>query len=689
MTPAPDSPESATQRRLVQAERELDRARAESVRLRHELERLRGRRSVRVALRLAAFARPLFAVVTTIRRRRAGAPRPTTGWRPAARPDTGPAVAASEVTVDVVVCVHDALDDTRRCIEALREHTDLHRHGVVLVDDGSAEPTARYLDEVAGSLPARLIRHETARGYTVAASAGLAAGTGDFAVLLNSDTVVTAQWLDRMLACATEDAAVAAVGPLSNAASWQSIPRLRDDSGQWADNPLPASATPDDVATALHAGSGEPLWPDVRLLNGFCYLVRRRAYESIGGLDTQHFPRGYGEEDDLSLRLVSDGWRLRVSDDAYVHHAKSRSFTAVGRQQIVATARQTLQDLHGPRLERAVASQRRNELLLRARRAAGERVRHVWDGRPEPPDLPPGIRVAWVQPHLGLVGGVRRAVTMCRLMASWGARPVLVSPDGRSPDWIDVDTPVLDVATARTNTFDVVVVSDPEAVDMALALSASRRVVYHLGAYSLYRRDTPELRRYLDIPDAVHLANSRWTADHVERTSGRPIVGIVPGAVDPTVFHPVASPVTADVVCYGSDRAHKGTSTIVAAADGLRLQKLVDLYLDQEHLAAAISAGRVFVSGARHEGFNLPPLEAMACGVPVVMTDDGGSRDYAVDGVNALVVPVDDVRAMRRAIRRLLDDAELRVRLIDGGFDTAGAHRWDEVTRRFVEHIVP
>jgi glycosyltransferase involved in cell wall biosynthesis len=69
------------------------------------------------------------------------------------------------------------------------------------------------------------------------------------------------------------------------------------------------------------------------------------------------------------------------------------------------------------------------------------------------------------------------------------------------------------------------------------------------------------------------------------------------------------------------------------------------------------------------------------------MTDDGGSRDYAADGHNALVVPVKDAKAMRRAIERVLDDQELRTRLVDAGLRTAHEYHWDQVTRTFVDLV--
>ena len=79
----------------------------------------------------------------------------------------------------------------------------------------------------------------------------------------------------------------------------------------------------------------------------------------------------------------------------------------------------------------------------------------------------------------------------------------------------------------------------------------------------------------------------------------------------------------------------------------------------------------VFLLPSLVEGFPLPPLEAMACGAAVVITDCGGMRDYAVDGENAVVVPPRNARAMVDAVTRIEADESLRRRLVAGGYDTA------------------
>jgi glycosyltransferase involved in cell wall biosynthesis len=83
----------------------------------------------------------------------------------------------------------------------------------------------------------------------------------------------------------------------------------------------------------------------------------------------------------------------------------------------------------------------------------------------------------------------------------------------------------------------------------------------------------------------------------------------------------------------------------------------------------------VFVQTSTHEGFCLPPLEAMATGAAVVCTDAHGNRDFCVDGYNCLL-PEPTHEAVGAAMARLLGDAQLRSRLGRAGIATAAEYAW-------------
>src|ERR1051325_10801161 len=86
--------------------------------------------------------------------------------------------------------------------------------------------------------------------------------------------------------------------------------------------------------------------------------------------------------------------------------------------------------------------------------------------------------------------------------------------------------------------------------------------------------------------------------------------------------------------------------------------------VDRSELASRYRDSDVFVFPTIwEEPFGLVPLEAMACGTPVIATGTGGSGEFLVEGYNCLLVPPGDAHALAAAVRRLAEDGELRARL--------------------------
>ncbi len=98
-------------------------------------------------------------------------------------------------------------------------------------------------------------------------------------------------------------------------------------------------------------------------------------------------------------------------------------------------------------------------------------------------------------------------------------------------------------------------------------------------------------------------------------------------------------------------------------------------WVDRERLRALYQRARIFVYPSRYEGFGIPPLEAMACGAPVIATRTGAIPEYA-DGA-ALLIDPGDREALRDAMLRLLRDEPLRRDLASRGVERAKQYGWD------------
>jgi glycosyltransferase involved in cell wall biosynthesis len=157
------------------------------------------------------------------------------------------------------------------------------------------------------------------------------------------------------------------------------------------------------------------------------------------------------------------------------------------------------------------------------------------------------------------------------------------------------------------------------------------------------------------------------------------------GTIEPRKDHPAlvrafdavaATAPDVNLVVAGPDGW--GADALSAALERARHRRRIVRfgYVGDAERAALLRDASVFAFPSRYEGFGLPPLEAMAVGVPVVATSAGSLPEVLGDA--ALLVPPGDEEALAGAIARGLDDEELRARLVAAGKARAGRYSWEQ-----------
>lgn len=631
-------------------------------------------------------------------------------------------------SVDVVVSVHDALDDVRRCLWSLVEKGDYPFH-LIVVDDGSGPETAAYLEEAAALNPAMtLIRNESPpHGYTIASSIGMRAATADYVVALNSDTIVTYGWLERIVACGESDERIGILGPLSNAASHQSVPSLRDSEG-WATNPLPPFATEDGLAKLLERVSPRSR-PRLPFVNGFCYVVKRPVFEAIGFFDEENFASGYCEENDFSYRAAQAGFELAVVDDCYVFHAKSKSYTPEARKPIAKRNYETFLRKHGAEKIEALVSRLESDTSLSPLRAAvsdalssrGALAGALLDGEREP------LSIAFVLPGLGAGGsggshsiyqeakGLRRLGASCRiLLAEHAWERALAAYD----DAEEVFAPFTDVDDLAEKTAAADVVSATHFKSVALVAGLRRRrddflLAYYVQDYEPFflSGDSPDLREaresYEALPGCLLFAKTHWLCNIVADRHGLPVAKVEP-SLDTELFQagdrapgggplrvaammrprtprrqPTATCTVLETLCRRLGGDVEVTTFGCSQAELERLTPSKRLLaghrglLSRQQVAELLRGCDIFLDMSLYQAFGRTALEAMACGCTAVVPRLGGVWEFAVEGVNARAVDALRPDEAVEAIADLVADRERLREMQDAARRTAERYSID------------
>ena len=229
--------------------------------------------------------------------------------------------------VSIVIPVYRELALVRACIESVKTSLPLNSTParIVVVDDCSPEPAlSAWLDKQAASGAITLLRNACNLGFIETVNRGMRAHPDHDVLLLNADTQVHGDWIDRLARALYATPDVASVTPWTNNGEISSFPVMSQAA------PAPDTrelALLDQVAAEVRAAPGGA---DIELPSccGFTMLIRRTVLDAIGMLDGTALIRGYGEEVDWCMRARAAGWRHLQATGVFVAHEGTVSFRA-------------------------------------------------------------------------------------------------------------------------------------------------------------------------------------------------------------------------------------------------------------------------------------------------------------------------------------------------------------------------
>jgi GT2 family glycosyltransferase len=223
-------------------------------------------------------------------------------------------------TVDIIVPVYSGRAETLACLDAIKASENSVPYRVVVVNDCSTDEILRNeLNERAQRNEITLISRPINAGFAGAVNTALSFDSTRDVILLNADTLVFGNWLDRLRAVAYQSDEIETVTPLSNHGELLSYPMPMRNNLVFDVN----HAELIDRHLNL-AGHKEAL--SIPAGVGFCFYIKRQALNEVGLFDEGTFGRGYGEDTDFCLRVQKRGWRNVCAANTYVVHWGSKSF---------------------------------------------------------------------------------------------------------------------------------------------------------------------------------------------------------------------------------------------------------------------------------------------------------------------------------------------------------------------------
>jgi GT2 family glycosyltransferase len=239
--------------------------------------------------------------------------------------------------LSIVIVSFNARKDLVDCLESLAAAPPATAHEIVVVDNRSTDGSA----DAAGRFPSvRVINMPRNAGFAAANNAGIRGSSGELLLLLNSDTIVPAGAVDRLVDRLQMDTTVAIVGPrLVNGEGHAELSFGRMIS--------PLNEARQKIIGRLYEGHVGPVVRFVERetrrerfvdwVSGACLLVRRSAAESAGLLDERFFL--YTEDVDFCHAVRALGYRVLFTPSAEIVHLRGRSRASASKASELAYRR--------------------------------------------------------------------------------------------------------------------------------------------------------------------------------------------------------------------------------------------------------------------------------------------------------------------------------------------------------------
>ena len=221
--------------------------------------------------------------------------------------------------VSIIIPVFNKAEYTRKCLESIWRHTPSEQYEIVIVDNASTDGTGKYLKGLGDKV--KILTNRENLGFAKACNQGAAIASSEYLLFLNNDTEPRAKWLEPLIKMLDGSQSIAAVG---------SKLLFPDGTIQHAGIVIVDDRKLSDPLLAKLAYYREPSnLPEVnrlrtcQALTAACLLVKRNAFEQVGGFDEGYW-NGY-EDVDLCFKLQEKGWLMVYQPESVAVHYESQS----------------------------------------------------------------------------------------------------------------------------------------------------------------------------------------------------------------------------------------------------------------------------------------------------------------------------------------------------------------------------
>jgi len=638
------------------------------------------------------------------------------------------------LSCDIILPVYNSLAYVNECINAILENTKECPYTLHIIDDCSDKYTTAYLQKCAVENSQIILHQNTVNlGFLKSCNKGFSKGCSPYVLLINSDVIVTPFWLNKMIECAESDPLIASVNPFTNQAANINLPMPSGANFYSMDSILkthPVNEYP-DVVTGVgfcilfkrNILNKVGLFDEVYKKgyceeSDLCMRLTTNGYRTVVAPDVYVYHKGK-----VSFSNSSQSYKenRKIFDRRWGREYK-RQFNKFVLKNPLEPYRRALRFEKRWAPEpclRETYRQIRNKVrgddywgAIKATAIGIKRLPYskqdlVTDTAVQKVSVPGRLRVVYVLPYLTIAGGVLSVVQLVNELILLGvdAKIAALRDYPEIYNWKFYASPIIykneSDLIQNFPKADMVVATHFSTVPWVEKIIDSGRVkkaLYFLQDYEswFFSKSDKKSRGLVKKSYGLishKIVKSDWLRGMIEKDGY--FAHKIRLGMDLCVFYPRDKIQSNRPVILAMARPRtprRGFSNLIEAlkkvkeksletkivffGDDLSSQTIPFQYedkgviSDQDTLAQLYSNADIFIDCSDFQGFGRPALEAMACGTACVLTNVGGVLEYAVDGENCLLVPPKAPEELGIAVLRLIEDDDLKKRLIAGGRET-------------------
>jgi len=241
--------------------------------------------------------------------------------------------------VDLILPIYNGFDFVKDLLPNLKRATEIPFHLIIINDASPDEKIAPFIEKSKNDFKEiTIITNPKNLGFVKSVNVGLKHAKNDV-VILNSDTVLPNNWLQRMMYPIWTNPKIASVTPFTNSGTIASYPIVLKDNDIFLNlnvNQIDSVFNPYNPNAYIDCPTGV----------GFCMAMSKIAISKVGGFDEESFEKGYGEENDWCRRVAKNGFRNIIIPNLFIWHKHGGSFTTKEKENLIAKNTKNLVKKH-------------------------------------------------------------------------------------------------------------------------------------------------------------------------------------------------------------------------------------------------------------------------------------------------------------------------------------------------------